>query len=52
MDDERSPEEKVPLRATARGQTIIVGLSVAATFLFLAAVVGAFFVGQSLAPAA
>ena len=52
MDDERSPEEKVPLRATARGQTIIVGLSVAATFLFLAAVVGAFFVGQSLAPTA
>lgn len=50
MEEEHSPEEKVPLRATARGQTIIVGLSVAATFLFLGAVVGAFFIGQSLSP--
>lgn len=51
MKGEKSPELKAPLRATARGQTIIVGLSVAATFVFLGAVAGAFFVGQSLAPA-
>ena len=48
MGEESPP--RVPLRATRRGQNIIVASSVAATVVFLGAAVGAFFVGQSLAP--
>lgn len=44
------PAPRVPLRATRRGQNIIVASSVGATLVFIAAAVGAFFVGQSLAP--
>lgn len=48
MDQESPP--RVPLRATRRGQNIIVASSVVATLVFLGAALGAFFVGQSLAP--
>lgn len=48
MASESSP--RVPLRSTRRGQNIIVASAVAATFIFIGAAVGAFFVGQALAP--